>query len=451
MFQFELDPQELIKLLRARWHQPWTLVIVLVVATGLLLWLFMGVSLDEISLPEYVLLAVVLALIILVWRLTTRLPHSPKGTIGFAVAISSETKYQRERLAKDFVDELRLLLSQGNLKYRFSLVDFPEYYALKVQTAEDAITYLRRSRCHFMVYGRTRIRSIQGRSQHVLNLAGVVRHKPIPDEISKSLSYEFGELFPGRLVVAPENDLFSFEFTSEWVNTVSRYVIGIAALLSDDLEYAQSLFENLSQRVKQSQTHFPAITKIIQRLPVRLGEVYLTQSMRAASEWEKTRSPEPLQRMKSNLDKMEEIVPDNYQAHLLRAIWHFVTNRDVSAGRQELRKCKNEKDATWRYSDAFLLAYTGEVKRARKRYETAFQHYCDPAVPAQVEGFISWVIDQEPDKVQLHFCLGIINLFAKDDRESAQRDLERFLETCPQNRFLEERQLAQDYLKQVRA
>lgn len=451
MFQLGVGLKELIEQIRARWHQPWTLVIVLVVATGLLLWLFAGISLDEITMLEYLILAAVLVLIMLVWRLTTRLPHSQKGTIGFAVAISSETRYQRERLAKDFVDELRVLLSQGNLKYGFSLVDFPEHYALKVQTAEDAHTYLLQAGCHFMVYGRTRIRSIQGTSQHVLNLSGLVRHKPLPDEISKSLAHEFGELFPGRLVIAPENDLFSFEFTSEWVNSVSRYVIGIAALLSGDLEYAESLFENLSQRVKQSQTQFPAITKIIQRLPVRLSEVYVTQSNRAAIEWDKTRSLEPLQRMKSYLNKMEEVAPNNYQAHLLRAIWHFVANRDVAAARQELHKCRNEKDATWRYSDAFLLAYTGEMERARKKYDTAFQHYCDPTVPAQVERFIAWVIDQEPDRVQLHFCLGLINLFAKDDRESAQRDLERFLERCPQNQFLEERQLAQDHLKRIGA
>jgi len=49
-------------------------------------------------------------------------------------------------------------------------------------------------------------------------------------------------------------------------------------------------------------------------------------------------------------------------------------------------------------------------------------------VPIQTEEFIQEILEQEPSKTQLHFCLGLINFYAKEDYGAAERDLARFLE-----------------------
>jgi hypothetical protein len=88
-----------------------------------------------------------------------------------------------------------------------------------------------------MIYGRGRERKIEGKNHFVLNLEGIVSHKPIPLEISKKLSMEFSELLPRRPAIAEENDLFSFDVFSNWVNLVSQCIVGIVSLLSGELEY----------------------------------------------------------------------------------------------------------------------------------------------------------------------------------------------------------------------
>jgi len=167
-----------------------------------MLWFFSGITLEKISLPELFILVLALLLISVIWLFSRRIPKASKRRVGFGVAISTETKEQRERLAKDFIATLQDLLSKSNLKYGFSFVEFPEYYALRMKTKEDATKYLRISRCHFMIYGRARMRRIQDKDHHVLNLEGIVAHQPISQEISKRFSEEFAEIFPRKLLVS---------------------------------------------------------------------------------------------------------------------------------------------------------------------------------------------------------------------------------------------------------
>ena len=449
MLGVSLDIKELVALIQAKWHRRSSLLIVLLLVVLVLFGLFSGISVEKISLSEFIIVVLSLTIVILIWLSATMAPKASKGKAGFAVAISTDTKEQREKIAQDFVVTLRDLLFKSNLKYHFSFIEFPEHHALKIKNANDARRYLHISKCLFMIYGRARVREIKGKDHHVLNMEGIVAHGPISQEIRKRFSTEFAELFPRKLLLSSENDLFVFEFTSEWVNLVARYIIGIASLLSGDVEYSQSLFEDLQEKAKGLQTNFAAIVKIRQRLPVRLTEVYLTQARIKHAEWRQTRDLEPLDRMKLYLGRLETVAPNDYGGNLLRAIWHFAANRDVPAAKREVRKCYGQKDATWRYSYAFLFAYEGDMKQAVRLYRSAFRHHCEDQVLLEVEEFICWVLEQEPAKVQLHFCLGLINLRGKGDKARALQDFERFLQVAPRAQFSTEIGLAEVYIGNI--
>ena len=46
-----------------------------------------------------------------------------------------------------------------------------------------------------------------------------------------------------------------------------------------------------------------------------------------------------------------------------------------------------------------------------------------------------WIIEQEPDKYWLYFCLGMINHRYKGDLVSARRDFQQFLDRADRTRF----------------
>ena len=79
-------------------------------------------------------------------------------------------------------------------------------------------------------------------------------------------------------------------------------------------------------------------------------------------------------------------------------------------------------------------------------YKSAFTHDCPDAIPCETEEFIIRVLEKEPEKAQLHFCLGLINWHAKHDKVQAVQDFEAFLATPQATLFPDEQKLAEAYV-----
>ena len=85
------------------------------------------------------------------------------------------------------------------------------------------------------------------------------------------------------------------------------------------------------------------------------------------------------------------------------------------------------KDGTWRFSRAFLFGYEGKTKKAYDEYMRAFRGpSVHTNVPIQCEEFIHVILAEEPERITLLFCSGLLNLYGKKDHLSAVRDFTEF-------------------------
>ncbi len=441
-----IDMHKLLEWASERWEKRSTIAIVIFFLALAFIWKFSGSDIAELSLPEILLTICVCLLVYGFWHIAVRLPKCPRNYVGVAIAIAAESKEEHRVLASDFLAALRNLLNRGDTTHRFCLVEIPQHHATRINTIDDAIRVGRGCRCHFMIWGTVKLRTLAGKQQHMLNLEGMVSHSAIPQQLQRRFSEEFGELFPRNIHIDRENDVMSLEFTSEWIDCVARYIIGIAATLSGDIDYAQSLFITVLQNTKLKDCPLPAIRKIRQRTPVRLGELHAFRAALAYRKWRDTQDPALLGEVRMHLTELSALHPANYRGRLLRAIYHFVAERNIEAAEAEVKKCRDIRDATWRYSYAFLLAYKGELRKARRMYKNAFAHECADSVPCETEEFILRVLQEEPDKVQLRFCLGLINWHAKQDKTQAVQDFTAFLAASGAERFPEEQRLARTYI-----
>lgn len=163
--------------------------------------------------------------------------------------------------------------------------------------------------------------------------------------------------------------------------------------------------------------------------------------------WE--RSPNYLEKLKKCLDLQATLEPRNYHAHLSRAGYYFLSG-NVPKAKREIMRAKNESDSSWEFSEAFLEAYEGKIEKSDKTYKRAFNGNFQAHVPNQTEEFIRKVLEEEPGKIQLHYCLGMINYFCKEDLRSAKSDFQNFVdageaESC----FLRSVQVAKEYLLEI--
>jgi hypothetical protein len=180
-----------------------------------------------------------------------------------------------------------------------------------------------------------------------------------------------------------------------------------------------------------------------------LAEISHARAAIALNHWAKTHDPTTIAEMGRHLDRIPSSYPNWYGVNLLRSIFLFVHHRDVKGAVAILKKCKGVPEGTWLYNLAFLHAYMGDLKKAVQRYRNAIGLPVEPAVAAAIEEFICWVLEEEPQKYQLHYCLGFINWKIKGDTGQAKEDFETFLVRGNDKEFTFERELARKWISEI--
>jgi hypothetical protein len=445
----KIDFVSFLEWIKERWHSRYVLLILLLVTPLTLLIFFSNIDLNKLSGPNIILIIFILSFVCLIWIITTRVPKTSNNKIGFVLAISTENQKQFIKLKSDFIDNLNKFSSQGNLSYQYQYIIYPEYYAKKLKSQEIAIEYLKKSRAHFLLYGQCRERNIDGKEHTVLDLNGAVSHRPLPEIVQKQFAAEFTELLPNRLAISKENDLFSFECASDWVSLVARYIVATASLLSGDFEYSRSLYIALRNELKRINTNIPSIVKIKVRLAPRLADTIATIARIKYLKYKIERDEKYLDEMGNELQQLEKVPSDHYGGHLLRATYYFLKFRDTKRALREIKSCKDVQDGAWLFSYAFLKAYNGDLRLAHSKYKSALKHVYAESVPLECEEFINDILQVEPHKYQLYYCLGVINFEVKNDYATAKKDFEIFLSSGIQSEFVEHRKLAKEYIFQI--
>ncbi|NQU45406.1 hypothetical protein HQ520_19160 [bacterium] len=391
-----------------------------------------------------VLFVVIEAMLTTVWFWMRRLPKTKRGKVGLVICISAEEKGERTRIKEDFVRSLHELLKRGQSGQYFQVITVPDRIAPHIVDTDDAEKIVTKCKAHFILFGRARLRTINSSEQHVLNLTGLVKHRPIPKEVSAQFSGEISELLPTKILVNKQNDFKNFEFTSELVNCVAKYIIGVAAAMSGDLAYAEQLQNDVLSAVSAREGDFPIYKKLRDRVPFRLAEIHHQQAVVSYDRWLKNRDILHMDQMGIYLQRIPRQYENRYPVLILRAILAFVRDRDTAAAKGFIDKCEKVAgtDGTWLFSRAFVEAYEGDLKTASRCYQKAMEMEIGSHLVSDVEEFLSWVFEQEPDKVQLLFCLGYINERIKDDGKLAVEHFSEFLDKCDRNCFPDERKHA---------
>lgn len=448
MTTFSANLQDLIQFTEKHWFEKTGLVIALVLTMVVVATLLTtGQAVWWVT----ILVLIIFALLVsLTWWISRRAPRTPRNKVGFLVGIACDGDEEGKKLREDFLIPLRQLIKSGKTGSAFHFMELPQHLAKTIIEQDDAQSVRLRSRAHFILYGRIRLRTIEGKEHHVIDLEGMVAHKPIPDHVSQSIAREFSELLPRKVRISTENDLLTFQFTSEWAAAVAKYIIGIAAACSGDLAYAEILYTDALGQLKDKDPAFPIFQKLTERLPTRISELYEAKALSAHQAWVADHDPSHIEELGTYLLNVDESRKDTVQSVLnIRAIHAFLKDRDVDSAIMYLKAIKDKNNGLWHYNMAFLNGYTGDLKSAIRHYRQATMHFVPADVIAQVESFMCWVLQQEPDKYQISYCLGFFNWKIKGDKIQARNDFTDFINTSDKEQFSREIELAQQWLGEI--
>jgi tetratricopeptide (TPR) repeat protein len=436
-----------------RWHSRTGLAIVIgaIVVAGVAV--FAGIDITNVSLLEWTIIGAIGLAASLLW-LKSSIERVPRSHVGFGVAIEFEHSAHAEQLRADFVRTLRDLLSRSRHQRLFHFIEFRQSVAKRITGGEQAIWLAKKSGVHFLIHGRARLRTTPPGQSHVLDLSWLVRHGRIATAQSRALAQDASAVFPTRLIVGTSGDVFAFEVAAQHVDAVARYVIGTASAISGDFVYAEELLLDSERTVaalaQRADGDFAPV--LLDRVRKRLAEIYIEWMNQVGNRYTTSRDREALREVETIVEKLRRYDPDNPGARMSAAMAAFMLRRDIGEARREIDRCRHLTDATWMYSDAFLLAYEGDLEGAYRAYRRAFQSpLSDPTVPMQCEDFIQMVIDEEPNRPWLYYCLGLINYRAKGDLQAARADFATFIERADPATFVRHIDIATEWIKEIDA
>jgi tetratricopeptide (TPR) repeat protein len=321
---------------------------------------------------------------------------------------------------------------------------------------EKLLNYHIKTRSQYLVFGYCDKRLHKGEKHYFIKLDASVYHKEIKKDISQAFSGDMRKALPNKLYFPETEEIVGFQITGNIIGLGARYIIGRASFYSKDFQTAFELHKNLLEEINNIRSKLgkqnidkidlPVIDKIEE---LSKKNLIITALILAWINYLHKKNYDEMYRF---IEEVQLLEPNNYDSLLLKSVYFFLKNRDINSAMEELKKAENNSnsDSTWLYNKAFLLAYKGKLNDAYHTYKRAFGGKVVLDIPLVVEEFIYNIWEEEIEKIQLLYCLGLINFFYKKDYILAKKYFKEFVELAEKKHiFLEQINYSKNYLAKM--
>lgn len=299
-----------------------------------------------------------------------------------------------------------------------------------------------------LIWGRAFTRPSKEENMQYLTMQGMLFHPEFNAEFQRRLGQRFGNVMPAKAKFAISNSTEMCEFTAVQVNLAVKLMVSLLGIVYGDFENAERWLIELGSIRKV----LPPIKKEIVK---QTQELYLSWLELIGIELALHRKTDHLHRIPRLWESYRRNGGVSLSATLVRAQAYVLLDKDAKSANnlleehtKELRSSRTSQ-AYW-FSRAFCFAYLNDLNKAHGAYQIGMSSTRDVEnVAVQCEEFINEVLEADPERFVLFFCLGFLNYKIKADFISARRDLEIFLSKIPANDHAKARRLAEGWLSEI--
>jgi hypothetical protein len=380
--------------------------------------------------------------VIIVWLYSRSIPRISSKNIGIVLAIKTNNRLIENKIKTDFIDAIYKNLSDhGN----FKIISLSEYHTSKILNDNNLLKkYHYKTNCNLIIYGLSDSRTHESKKCYYLQLDTSIYHSPITPEKRNFLGREMRAVVPRENLIPHDNEYLGFKFSTQLFSIASRYILGLGAFFSNCYEIAFQLHNNTYHEISSMPSdtmEFPILKRILNK-----SKTLILDESNIISNYSYFENNYP--KMKYYIDVMKNIDQTFYSGYLINAIYLFKCEHNADAALEEIIKAsKNTRDYTWAYSKAFLLAYKGDMDGAYENYKIAFTHNASDNAYMDSELFMYQVLEDEPYKYQLLYCIGLINYKMKQDTKLAKENFEQFVKkSIEKNEYHSQREYSLKYI-----
>jgi hypothetical protein len=377
-------------------------------------------------------------------------PKNEKNKIGIIVSITTENDKQKIRIKNDFIKGMIDIAKKNNygdmlkviciedikakkaneiidryiLSYQNAIKSnsVAKYYSSKPNLLFDK--FLKKTKGHLYIYGAIKERQDEG-NKYYLSIDAYIRHRPIDINISNHISKDFQVIFPKEISFYEKLESKGFQFASDVVFLASRYMIGVAAMISYDPFSAYTIHRGLQLDLQKYNPQPPNIKYISEKLSNIIADELLQQSK--------------YYYFKKDYDTAKRLIEEaikiditNYNVYIFKSFIAFELDNDPRKGLEYCDKAKAvaNGNGTWLYNQAFLHMYLEEFPIAYNAYKRIKDsNFTEENLTfAECISFNEDYIKRYPMFHQSLFILGYLYYFKKNNLPLALDKLELFVD-----------------------
>ncbi|HEC93873.1 MAG TPA: hypothetical protein ENI56_00665 [Candidatus Kaiserbacteria bacterium] len=364
-----------------------------------------------------------------------RLPRSKKEEVGIVISIFSENEKERQRLKADFIGKLKKDFQQEGILNFSEIIFLKNHFSKQIIESNNPKGILekfnKKIKAHFYVWGDVKKRTDGDEGEkYFLNFQGYVVHKPISQNLSQEISRDFSKVLPSEVNFLEKRSFRGFEASAKIVHLATKYIIGVAAFVSNDPRLALQLHNGLKEQFNTFKPLPPHIQEIRNRIPILISDelFWIAKWYFENNNIEKT---------KEFIQKSIDENNNNYGAWLLKAMIDFSVDNNIDEALKSTKKARGytKNSYEWRYNEAFLYFWKEDYTNAlRLCQKIKKQNYLTEEVTVkEVRKFNLNILQNNPSKHQLYFWIGYLSWFKEKNIVNALQDFEKFEELADTN------------------
>lgn len=340
-----------------------------------------------------------------------RLPSAPKGTVAVLFCIDAENEKLFETAKYKLVNNFNSSITNvGELRFKALCVSKARLARYDLQQKDDALAVLQRTNCVLLVRVRYTADDVDNAEKFELKIDYGVRHPAFNESATRMLSHDMSALNApvGKQKFVKAETIDVFNFTTQTLVCACQYILGVVSLLAGDSHTALALLSRARNAATTDFSHMSGITGLIGMIDDRI----YASLCQIASEYlvcfQNDMTIDALHEMRRVLRLANAIHPDTYFYNLNMAYAYIILDQDAEAAKNCVAKCKLSRENTnWMYSEAFLSAYLNHAPGSvLSKYGKALNNPYKSL--SEIVEYIEFVIDREPDKVELHLAAALV-------------------------------------------
>jgi len=379
------------------------------------------------------------------------LPVNKKNKVGIVIAIYSENETERKKLKADFILKLKKDLQEEGILNFSNVIFLKNHFSEQIKDSENPRLKLetinKKIKAHFYVWGDVKKRPDGDEGEkYFINFQGYVIHKPIPQNLSQAISIDFSKVLPKEVNFLEKRSFKGFEASATIVHLAAKYIIGIAAFVSQDPQLALKLHNGLKDQFNVFRPLPPHLQDIRNRIPLLISDETLW-----ISKWHYENSR--INEAKTFLSRSLTENNNNYGTWLFKAIIDFMVDKNTDNSMKSIKKSEQcaKNSFEWRYSKAFLYFWKEDYQNALKTCQKIKQqsYLMESITLEEVRKFNLNILSDNESKVQLYFWIGFLSYFKRSNLGDALQDLENF-ERLSDSTMNELKQKSSAYLLEIK-